>query len=218
MLDEEPDEALVCPERGAMNAQRDLIDVIAIFVTEIEPARLSEIDLIGRDGKLAPNGTPGLDVDLRAVKCRFVWHFDKVNSGILQHVARHGLGLFPKLRFVDKFLSEFGGIVGRETHQIFLDPEKLEVFQIHFVDSIELGLELLRRHINVCVVHLHRAHPHQSDQLAALLVSITGPVLRQPQRQIAITPRHRRKQLVMMRTVHRFEVVAILNWSCLRHH
>ena len=59
------------------------------------------------------------------------------------------------------------------------------------------------------VVHLQRAHAHESEQLAALLVAITRAVFRQPQRQIAITARHRRKQFVMMRAVHRFEVIAI---------
>ncbi len=97
----------------------------------------------------------------------------------------------------------------RETHQIFVDPEELEIIQIHLVHGVELRFELLRRHVEMRIVHLHRAHPHQSEQLAALLVAITGPVLRQSQRQIAITARQRRKQLVMMRTVHRLEVVTL---------
>ena len=52
--------------------------------------------------------------------------------------------LFPKLRFIDEFLAELGRIVRRETHQIFLDPEELEIIQIHFVHGVELVLELLR--------------------------------------------------------------------------
>ena len=98
----------------------------------------------------------------------------------------------------------------REAHQIFLNPEEREIFQIHLVHGVELRLELVRRAVNVRVVHLHRAHPHQPEQLATLLVAITRPVLRQPQRQIAITARNRREQLVMMRAVHRFEIVLML--------
>ncbi len=97
----------------------------------------------------------------------------------------------------------------RETHQIFLDPEELEIVQIHFVHGVEFRFELFRRAIDVRVVHVQQAHPHQSKQLAALLVAIIRPVFRQPQWQIAITARQRRKQLVMMRAVHRLEVVAI---------
>src|SRR5436305_7989193 len=213
MLDQEPDESLVRAERGAMNAEGDLIDVVTIFVAKIESPRLREIDLVGRNGKLASNRAPGLDIDLRPVKGRFIRDFDKVDSGILQHVARHRLSLFPKLRFIDKFLSELGRIMRRETHQIFLDPEELEIVQIHLVDGIELGFELLRRHVKMRVVHLHRAHPHQSKQLAALFVAITGPVLRQPQRQVAIASRNCREQLMMMWTVHRLEIVAIWLWQ-----
>ena len=103
----------------------------------------------------------------------------------------------------------------RETHQIFLDAEEFEIFQIHLVHGVELRFELLRSAIDVGVVHVQRAHPHESEQLAALLVPIIRPVLRQPQRQIAITAWNSRKQLVMMRTVHRFEVVTVFSQTCL---
>ena len=63
----------------------------------------------------------------------------------LQDIARHVFGLLPELRFIDEFLAQLGRVVGRETHQVFLDPEELEVFQIHLVHGIELRLELLRR-------------------------------------------------------------------------
>src|SRR5207249_10903087 len=150
MLDQEPDESLVRAERGAMNAEGDLIDVVTIFVAKIESPRLREIDLVGRNGKLASNRTPGLDIDLRPVKGRFIRDFDKVDSGILQHVARHRLSLFPKLRFIDKFLSELGRIMRRETHQIFLDPEELEIVQIHLV--CRLLLEKKKKYQNHKVV------------------------------------------------------------------
>ena len=49
MLDQEADKTLVRAERGAMDAERNLIDVVAVFVAKIEPARLGEIDLVRRD-------------------------------------------------------------------------------------------------------------------------------------------------------------------------
>ena len=60
MLDQESDETFVRTERRAMNADRDLVGVVAIFVAKIKPARLGEIDLIGREGKLATDDAPGL--------------------------------------------------------------------------------------------------------------------------------------------------------------
>ena len=210
MLDQKSDETFVRAQRRAMDADRNLVGVVAVLVAKIKIARLREIDLVGRDGKFASDHAPRLHVDLRSVKGRFVRHFDIVDPGVFQNIARHLFGFFPKLRFIDKFLAKLRWIVRRETHQIFVDPEELEIIQIHFVHGIELRFELLRRHVEVRVIHLQRAHPHESEQLAALLVPITRPVFRQPQRQIAITPRNRRKQLVMMRTVHRFEVIAIV--------
>ena len=175
MLDQKSDETFVRAKRRAMNADRDLVGVVAVLIAKIKIARLREIDLVGRDGKLASDHAPRLHVDLRPVKGRFVRHFDVIDSRVFQNVARHLFGLFPKLRFIDKFLAELRWIVRRETHQIFVDPEELEIVQIHFVHRIELGFELLRRHVEMGVVHLQRAHPHESEQLAALLVAITVP-------------------------------------------
>src|SRR6266536_1510333 len=104
-------------QRRAVNADWDLIDVVAVLVAKIKTARLSKIDLVGRDGKLASDHAPRLNVDLRSVKRGFIWHFDVINSRILEHIARHFLGLLPKLRFVHKLLAELGWIVRRETHQ-----------------------------------------------------------------------------------------------------
>src|SRR5207244_6435480 len=118
-FDEEADETFVGAERGAMDAERNLLGVVAVLVNEVEPARLREIDLVGRDGKLPADGAPGLDIDLRSVKSRLVRHLDEIDAGILEHVSRHLLGLFPKLGLVDKFLPELRRIMSRETHQIF---------------------------------------------------------------------------------------------------
>src|SRR4029453_18890973 len=99
MLDQKSDEALVCTERRAMNADRNLVDVVAVLIAKIKIARLREIDLVGRDGKLASDYAPRLHVDLRRVKRRFVRHLDVIDPGIFENATRHLLGLFPKLRF-----------------------------------------------------------------------------------------------------------------------
>src|SRR5438105_1255290 len=111
MFDQEADETLVRAEWGAMNAERRFLGVIPIFVNKVETAWLREIDLVGRDGEFATDHAPNLDVDLWSVKGGFVWHLDIVDAGTLENVARHLLGLFPKLRFIDKLLAELCGIV-----------------------------------------------------------------------------------------------------------
>ena len=59
------------------------------------------------------------------------------------------------------------------------------------------------------VVHVERTHPHEPEQLARLFVTIAAAILRQTQRQIAITVRLGRKDAVVMRAVHGLEVVAV---------
>src|ERR1700736_4690689 len=105
MFDQEANETFVRAERRAMDAERRFLRVVAVFVNEIEPARLREVDLIGRDGKLTPDRAPGLHVDLWPVKRGFVRYFDKIDPGIPEDISRHYFGLFPKFRFIDKFLS-----------------------------------------------------------------------------------------------------------------
>src|SRR6266536_3172517 len=119
MLDQESDETFVGAKRRAMNADRNLIDVVAVLVAKIKIARLSEIDLIGRDGEFATDHAPSLHINLRSVKSRFVRNFDIIDSRVFQNAARHFLSLFPKLWFINKFSAELGWIMRRETHQVF---------------------------------------------------------------------------------------------------
>src|SRR4029077_5719997 len=101
-----------------MNADWDLVDVVAILIAKIKIARLGEIDLVRRDRKFAPDHAPRLISDRAFVKRRFVLYFDIVDSGILENAARHFFGCLPKLRFVHKLLAKLGWIMRRETHQI----------------------------------------------------------------------------------------------------
>ena len=99
-----------------------------------------------------------------------------------------------------------------ETHDVFVDPEELEVFQIHLVHGEELRLELVFGAVDVGVVHLERANAHEAKEFAALLVAMAGAVFCEAQRQVAITARNRIVKFVVMRTVHRLQVVAIGFW------
>ena len=93
-----------------------------------------------------------------------------------------------------------------ETHEVFVDPEDLEILQVHLVDRVELGLELRLGAVEVRVVHLHRTHAHQAEKLARLLVAVAGAVFGQAQREVAVTARDRTKDLVVVRAVHGFEI------------
>src|SRR5262245_41295362 len=115
MLDQKSDKTFVGAKRRAMNTDRNLLGVVFVFVAKIKTARLCKIDLIGGNGKLASDHAPRLHVDLRAIKGRFVRHFDVINSRVFQNVPRHLFSLFPELRFIDKFFAKLRWIVRRET-------------------------------------------------------------------------------------------------------
>jgi hypothetical protein len=211
MLDEKTDEPLVRAERRAMDAQRRLVRVVLVAINQAEFSRHGEIHLVRRQRELAADDAPDLHVNLRAVKRRLVRHLHVGNLRIKQHLADQVLRLLPQFRFVDELgvvAGQARRIVRAEAHDVFLDAENLEILQIHFVDGIELGGELFRRAIDVRIVHVERADAHEAEQFARLLVAVAGAVFGQPQRQIAVTARFRRKNAVMMRAVHGFEVIA----------
>ena len=98
-----------------------------------------------------------------------------------------------------------------ESHLVFLESKDLEIFEIHFVDRLEFIRELIRRAVNVCIVHLHGSHPHQPHELSRLLVAIAGAVFGQSQGQFAIAAGRGGENLVVMRAVHGLEVVTLLD-------
>ena len=78
--------------------------------------------------------------------------------------------------------SELGGIVRREAHLVAVDAEDFEILEIHLVHGAELLLELRLGAVKVRVVHLHGAHAHEAEKLAALLVAVARPVFREAKR------------------------------------
>ena len=208
MFNQESDESFMRAERCAVNAKRSLLGVIFVPVCQAETFRHSEIHLVCRNGELATDGAPDLHVDLRAVERRFVGDLDEVDAAGDKNVAHHVLRLLPQRRLVHVLLPETFRRASAETHLIFLETENLEILQVHLVDCIELLGELLGRAIDVRVIHVERPHAHQAEEFARLLVPVTSAILRQPQRQIPVTMRLGRKDPVMVRTVHRFEVVS----------
>ncbi len=190
-----------------MDAERGFIHIVLVAIDQAEFARDGEVHLVGGQGEFAANDAPDLHVNFRAVEGRLIRHLDVVDAGVLERFADHFFGLFPKLRFVDEFgvvASQARGIVGAETHDVFLDAEDFEILEIHFVDGIELLGELLWSAVDVGVVHVERAHAHEAEKFARLFVAVAGAIFGQAQWQVAVTARLRRKDAVVVRAVHGF--------------
>ena len=205
MLDQEADEAFVRAERRAMDAERRLVRVVLVTIDEAELGGHGEVHLVGRQREFAADDTPDLHVNLRPVERRFVRHLHVVDLRINQHLPDHVLGLLPERGFVDVFLAQAFRRRRAEAHDVFLDAEKLEILEVHFVHGVEFLGELIGRAIDVRVVHVHGTDAHEAEQLAALLIAITCAVFGQAQREVAITARLGRKNAVVMRAVHGFE-------------
>ena len=196
-------------QRGTVNAEWRLGGVVAGFELEAEALGYGEVHLVGGDSEFAAGDAVHLHVDLWSVKRGLIRHFHKINARLDEHLAHHVLGLYPQFRFADVFVAKPLGAVRAEAHAEFLEPENLEILEVHLVHSAELVGELLRCAVNVRVVHLHRAHAHEAHQFAGALVAVTGAILGQAQRQFPVTAWHRRENLVVMRAVHRLEIDAV---------
>ena len=156
-------------ERGAVDAQRRLLLPVAVDEGEVEALRHGEVDLVGRQGELLANDAPNLHVDLGAVKGRLIGHFDIRHLAVVHGPAHHCLGLEPQALVVDVFLAQSGFGMRAQAHQVLVDAEDLEVLVVQVDHAHELLLEQVFGDVEVGVVHLHRAHAHQPEQLAGLL-------------------------------------------------
>src|ERR1700733_5229435 len=78
---------------------------------QFETTALGKIDLVGGQGKFAPDNTPYLYINLGAIKSRLVRHFYKRRIGPYQYIPDHCFCLLPQCRFIYVLLSEFGGIM-----------------------------------------------------------------------------------------------------------
>ena len=166
MLDQKADEPFVRAERRAMDAERRFIRIVAVAINESHPPGLGEIHLVGRQREFAADHAPDLHVNLRAVERGLVGHLDEVDATGLEDGADHVFGLLPQRGFVDELgvvADQARRVVRAEAHDVFFDAENFEILQIHFVHGVELGGKLLRRAIDVGVVHVERPHAHEAD-------------------------------------------------------
>src|ERR1700722_5278491 len=94
-----------------------------------------------------------------------------------------------------------------QAHYIFIYSEYLEVFQVHFVNCPEFFGKIFFAAINMSIVHMQAAYPPQPQEFTLLFESITGPVFSQPQGKILITSGLGCKNFMMMRAIHRPQVI-----------
>ena len=186
MLDQETDHALVRAQGCPVDAQRGLFLALLVDEGQVKAFGDGKVHLVGGQGELAPDGAPDLDIDLGAVEGGFVGHFHIRYTAVVHRPAHHLFGLEPQLAVIDVLLTQTFRVVQREAHDVLVDAEDLEVFLVDVDHVHEFLLEVFFRAVDVGIVHLHRAHAHQPEQLAAFLVAVAGAVLAQADRQVAV--------------------------------
>ena len=190
-----------------MNDDRPLLLVLLADITQIKALCLCEIHLVGSQCKLTTNGAPNLNIDFGAIKRRFVFHFHITHTHALQHFANHVFGFLPQLWHIDILLTQLGWIVLRKAHHVFINAKLLKVLQVQCVYTFKLFLKLFFCTIDVGVVHLQAANTHQTKQLPTLLITITSAIFGKAQWQFLVCMRQCLENFVVVRTVHRLQVV-----------
>ena len=75
----------------------------------------------------------------------------------------------------------------------------------------ELGLDLILGTVDVGVVHTHPTYAHKSTNRARFLESIHLAVFREAQGEVPIATWFRRKNLVVMWTIHGFQDISFFD-------
>src|SRR5829696_10453290 len=95
----------------------------------------------------------------------------------------------------------------RKPHDIFINAKYLEILEVHFIYGTELTVELLLGAIDVCIIHVQAADPHQSKQFTALFITVYCSVFSDTVGQIAVAFWLSRIDLMMVRAVHGSEII-----------
>ncbi len=155
MFEQEPDEALMRAKRGPMDAQGCFFNPVFIGEDQVEPSRLCKVHLVGCQGELFPDYTPDLSVNFGAIEGGFVGSLHERYAAIGHGAPHHFFRLHPQALVIHVFLAQAFLAVQRKAHDVFRDPEQVEIFLVHVHDPHELLLELVFCHVHVGIVHLH---------------------------------------------------------------
>ncbi|MFM1944955.1 MAG: hypothetical protein RI897_3937 [Verrucomicrobiota bacterium] len=56
--------------------------------------------------------------------------------------------------------------MGAEAHDVFIEAEDLEVFEVHLIDCVEFLGELVGGAIDMGVVHVEGSDAHEAEEFA----------------------------------------------------
>jgi hypothetical protein len=209
MLDQESGEALMAAQRGAVNDIDRLLVAIGGRVLKLKAFGRHEVELVGGDGVFGADHRLHHEVDFRAVERRLALDFLIRIAGLVHGLFEDVERRLPALGVIDIFVEVFHVRQG-QAHPEIVDAEQAVIVRVHVHHVQELVLGLVGTAIDMGVVLAETTHPHQAGQTARGFIAINLTIFRQAHRQIAIGPLVVRIDHVVVRAVHRAQIVFLL--------
>ena len=212
MLQQKRDKALMRAQGRAMDDVRILLQPIVICVDEIEAGRHSKVELVGVQRKFPADHRAELEVHLGTIEGALAFGDDVVEVELIERLAQHVFAEGPGLRVVDILAAALGifRIPEAQPQVVVLKAEELVVVAVQLHYRLELGFQLLGRDVQVRIVHRHTAHARQALQLAGALITVDRAILAEPKREVAVRSSFGSEDHVVVRAVHRLQIVAFL--------
>jgi hypothetical protein len=103
-----------------------------------------------------------LHVDLRPVERGVADAVVVVYAAAVEHAAQQRLGPAPGRVVVHELVPRVARVAPRQAETHAVDAEQRVDLGVHVEHGVELALELLRRAVDVPVVHAHAAHARET--------------------------------------------------------
>ena len=167
------------------NIWADLVTVL-VNIIHVKLCRQKRIPLDCDHGVFFSVHILGIDIDLRAIECRFPHILHKRNLQFVHDIAHMLLGLFPHLGFPDIFLRIFRIPFGKMIRHIFLNTQCFQTVLCKGNTLFKLLHHLIRPYDQMPLRNRKLAHPGKPVHLSGILIPKKGRGLAVTKRQIPV--------------------------------
>ncbi len=179
------DQPLEAADDAAVDHDRALQALVRGDVGQPKLPGLIEVELDGRQGRLAARRVEDLHIDLGAVEGALAGGRLVAQAPPVEHLSQGQLAPVPHPGIAGVLA---GASAQREPVVMGTDPERVIGVADHVQDGGHLGGNVRRRAEDVCVVELHGSHPGQAAQGPGGFLTELTAQLGQAQRQLAVAP------------------------------
>ena len=181
-----------------MNHNRPVLLPICPNIFQIKPQRKLEIKL-NRSALPGPaNRILKMEINLGTIECPIPFVYHIVQSQLIQCASQ---GICSHLPILIASHAVLG--TGRKLYMILKSKQAINLVN-QPCHTLNLILNLIRSHKDMCVILRKTAHTHQPVELSWFLMPVNHSQFPQTQRQVTIRTRLRLIYQYASRTIHRF--------------